>query len=65
MTPRVLAIAGGVALVVAVVLAAVGDGTADGIAIALGGLGAVAVTSATFWAVGRSEDRAREQERRP
>jgi nitrogen fixation-related uncharacterized protein len=65
MTPRTLAIAGALLVVVACVLAAVGDGTADAIAVAVGGVGAVAVTSALFWAIGQSEDRARERERRP
>jgi hypothetical protein len=65
MTPERLAIGSGVALLVAIVLAAVGDATVDAFALALGGLGAVGLTSALFWAIGRSEDRERERERRP
>ena len=63
MTPRSLAIGGAVLLLVAVVLAALGSGVADYTALALGGIGAVAMTSAMFWAIGQSEDRERERER--
>jgi hypothetical protein len=64
MTPERLAIASGVALLVGIVLAAVGNSTVDAFALALGGLGAVGLTSALLWAIGRSEDRERERDRR-
>jgi hypothetical protein len=62
-TPRSLAIAGGVMLLVSFVLAAVGDGAADAVAVAVGGIGGVAVVSAIFFAIGESEVRDRERHR--
>jgi hypothetical protein len=54
------------ALVVAgAVVAGVADATAaKAIGFAISGLGAVVLTALAFYAVGRSEDRAREAERR-
>jgi hypothetical protein len=58
--PRKLGIGLPAALVVAaIVLAAVGDGTADVIAVALGGVGLVGLVSCAFYEVGLSEDRDR------
>ena len=51
-----------VLFVVGAVLAAVGDGAADAIAIALCGIAAVGAVSLVFFAVGRSEDVARAAE---
>ena len=59
---RVLGIGIPLALVVAaIVLAAVASGTADVVAVALGGLGVVGLTSWAFYEVGASEDRERER----
>jgi hypothetical protein len=64
--PRSVGIGVPAALVLAaVVLAAVGDGTVDVIAVALGGLGLVGLVSWAFYEVGLSEDRDRAAERGP
>jgi hypothetical protein len=67
MTPKRLAIGSAVALVLGIIAAAAGGSTIDAIALTVGGLGAVGLTSALFWAIGQSEDRERERdrERRP
>ena len=56
----------GIVLIVGgAVLAAVADDTApDAVGFAAAGLGAVLLTGLMFYAVGRSEDRARDAERR-
>ena len=55
-------IAVGVALLVAgVVIAAVADGKGDVVGFGVGGAGAVVLVALAFYAVGRSEDRDREQ----
>jgi hypothetical protein len=46
-------------VVIAIVLAAIGDGTLDVIAVALGGLGLVGLVSWAFYEIGLSEDRDR------
>lgn len=55
-------IALGVMFILGAVLAAVGGTTLDVIGICLGGFAAVGALSLAFLAVGRSEDRAREEE---
>lgn len=50
---------------VGIVLALVGDGTLDVIAIMLVGIAAVGAVSLGFFAVGRSEDEARAAEQAP
>jgi hypothetical protein len=55
-------IALGFMFIAGAVLAAVGGETLDIIGICLGGIAAVGAISLAFFAVGRSEDRAREEE---
>ena len=57
-------IALGVMFILGAVLAAVGGTTLDVIGICLGGFAAVGAMSLAFFAVGRSEDRARAEEER-
>jgi hypothetical protein len=60
---RLLGFGGAAALVVAgVVLAAVGDGKVDAVALGLGGVGAVVATSLAFLEIGLWEDRDRAAE---
>ena len=55
-------IGGAVALLVAgIVIAILADGKGDVVGFGLGGLGAVVLVGLAFYAVGRSEDRDREQ----
>ena len=61
LVPRPWLIAGVVLLLAGTVLAIVGDGKADVAAFGIGGAGAIALTALAFYAVGRSEDRDREQ----
>jgi hypothetical protein len=53
----------GLAVIIAMVMAAIGTGTVDVIAVALGGLGVVGLVSWAFYEVGSSEDRDRRQGR--
>ena len=63
MAPKQLAIVSGVLIVIGCVLAAVGTATAlDAVGITVAGVGLVGLVSAAFYAVGQSEDRARERE---
>ena len=55
-------IALGAMIILGAVLAAVGGTTLDVIGICLGGIAAVGAISLAFFAVGRSEDRARAEE---
>jgi hypothetical protein len=65
MTPARLAILSGVLVVVGCVIAAVGTATwLDAVGIAIAGVGLVGAVSAAFYAVGQSEDRARERDPR-
>ena len=52
-------------IVAGIVLAVVGDGTLDIVGFACGGAGLVLLAAWAFYAVGRSEDRARERETNP
>jgi hypothetical protein len=61
LVPRPWLYGGIAAIVVGVLLAAVGDGTVDVVGFAVGGAGVVALTGLAFYAVGRSEDRDRQQ----
>lgn len=55
-------VAAGVALLVAgIVIAAAADGKGDVVGFGVGGAGAVLLVALAFYAVGRSEDRDREQ----
>jgi len=64
MTPAKLAIWSAAAVVVGIVVAAVGTSTLlDAIGVTVGGIGSVGLISAVFWAVGLSEDRDRERHR--
>ncbi|MEA2304774.1 MAG: hypothetical protein QOH43_2054, partial [Solirubrobacteraceae bacterium] len=61
-----LAIAFAVLLVAGMVIAAIGTSTTlDATGLAMGGVACVGLVSTAFWAVGRSEDRQRERDRRP
>ena len=62
--PLRTSVAAVICLVVGIVLLVVtgGDGTGGVIGFGLMGLGAVGLTALAFYAVGRSEDRARERE---
>jgi 1,4-dihydroxy-2-naphthoate octaprenyltransferase len=63
MAPRQLAIVSAALIVIGCVLAAVGTATAlDAVGIAVAGVGLVGLVAAAFYAVGQSEDRARERE---
>jgi hypothetical protein len=63
MAPARLAILSGVMIVVGCVIAAVGTATwLDAVGIAVAGVGLVGLVSSAFYAVGQSEDRARERE---
>jgi hypothetical protein len=65
MAPGRLAIISGVLLVVGCVIAAVGTATwLDAVGITVAGVGVVGLVSAAFYAVGESEDRARERDPR-
>ena len=61
LVPRPWLIIGAVLLVAGIVLAAAGDGKADVAGFVVGGAGAILLVSLAFYAVGRSEDRDREQ----
>ena len=61
LVPRPWLIAGAVLLVAGIVLAAVGDHKLDVAGFAVGGAGAIVLVALAFYAVGRSEDRDREQ----
>jgi hypothetical protein len=61
---RTVLVLAGLMAVAAIVLAAIGDGAADSVALGLGGVAGVLAVAAAFYAVGRSEDRQRERERR-
>ena len=61
LVPRPWLVAGVVLLVAGVVLAAVGDHKVDVAGFAVGGAGAIVLVGLAFYAVGRSEDRDREQ----
>ena len=64
MTPRRLVEAGIALLVLGIAVAWIGTSTAlDAIGITLGGIGAVVLISAAFYAVGLSEDRERDRTR--
>lgn len=63
MAPARIAIVSGVLIVIGCVIAAVGTATwLDAVGIAVAGVGLVGAVSAAFYAVGQSEDRAREKE---
>jgi hypothetical protein len=65
MAPARLAILSGVLLVIGCVIAAVGTATwLDAAGIAVAGVGLVGLVSSAFYAVGQSEDRARERDPR-
>jgi hypothetical protein len=65
MAPKRLAILSGVLLVIGCVIAAVGTATwLDAVGIAVAGVGLVGLVSSAFYAVGQSEDRARERDPR-
>lgn len=61
LVPRPWLIAAAVAIVAGIVLLVVADGTLEVIGFGLLGLGAVVGTALAFYAVGRSEDVARER----
>ena len=61
LVPRPWLIAGLVLLVAGIVIAIVVDGKGDAVAFAVGGAGAILLVGLAFYAVGRSEDRDREQ----
>ncbi len=52
-------------IIAGIVLAILGDDALDIVAFASGGLGLVLLAAWAFYAVGRSEDRARERETNP
>ncbi|HMJ32987.1 MAG TPA: hypothetical protein VK501_03635 [Baekduia sp.] len=60
MTPARIAIASAVLLVAGILLAAIGTSTTvDAAGVAVGGVGAVGLVAAAFFAVGEGEDRQR------
>ncbi|HEX8119932.1 MAG TPA: hypothetical protein VF549_01585 [Solirubrobacteraceae bacterium] len=61
LVPRPWLVAGLVLLVAGIVLAAVGDHKLDVAGFGVGGAGAIVLVGLAFYAVGRSEDRDREQ----
>jgi hypothetical protein len=61
LVPRPWLVAGVVLLVAGIAIAAVADGKGDVVGFAVGGAGAVLLVGLAFYAVGRSEDRDREQ----
>ena len=61
LVPRPWLILGAVLLVAGVVIAAVADGKGDVVGFGVGGAGAVLLVGLAFYAVGRSEDRDRQQ----
>ncbi len=61
LVPRPWLVAGVVLIVAGVVIAAVADGKGDVVGFGVGGAGAVLLVGLAFYAVGRSEDRDREQ----
>ena len=61
LVPRPWLIAGVVLLVAGIVVAVVADGTGDAVAFGIAGAGAILLVGLAFYAVGRSEDRDREQ----
>jgi hypothetical protein len=68
MTPSRIASASAVLLVAGILLAAIGTSTTlDAAGVAVGGLGAVGLVAAGFYAIGLAEDRQRERDegRRP
>jgi 1,4-dihydroxy-2-naphthoate octaprenyltransferase len=65
MGPRRLAIVSVVLIVVGAAIAAIFSATAlDAVGITIAGIGSVGIVSAAFYAVGESEDRDRERDRR-
>jgi 1,4-dihydroxy-2-naphthoate octaprenyltransferase len=66
MTPKSLALISLALIIFGCALAAIASPVwLDVIAITIGGIGLVGIISAAFYAVGQSEDRAREREQRP
>ena len=61
LVPRPWLVAGVVLLVAGIVVAAVADGKGDAVGFGIGGAGAILLVGLAFYAVGRSEDRDREQ----
>ena len=61
LVPRPWLILGAVLLVAGIVIAAVADGKGDVVGFGVGGAGAILLVALAFYAVGRSEDRDREQ----
>lgn len=61
LVPRAWVIAGVALLVVGVLIAVFADGKGDVVGFGVGGAGAVLLVALAFYAVGRSEDRDREQ----
>ncbi|HEV2812670.1 MAG TPA: hypothetical protein VGW10_05395 [Solirubrobacteraceae bacterium] len=61
LVPRPWLIAGAVLLVIGVAIAVIADGKGDVVGFGVGGAGAVLLVGLAFYAVGRSEDRDREQ----
>jgi hypothetical protein len=61
LVPRPWLIVGVALLVAGVVIGAIADGKGDVVAFGVGGAGAVLLVALAFYAVGRSEDRDREQ----
>ena len=61
LVPRPWLYAGVALLIAGVIIAMVADGKGDVVAFAVGGAGAVTLVGLAFYAVGRSEDRDREQ----
>ena len=61
LVPRPWLVAGVVLLVAGIVVAAVADGKGNAVGFGIGGAGAILLVGLAFYAVGRSEDRDREQ----
>ena len=61
LVPRPWVVVGVVLLVAGVVIAAIADGKGDVVGFGVGGAGVVLLVGLAFYAVGRSEDRDREQ----